>query len=261
MKKIFYALAMALLSSLAMADETAPAYIFNISYEDAQDAVGKALTEKLNSEMAGSQRIAAVINGKKTTPLYSSNKPIDVEVRGLRVDSNLSRWSASLIIMGDDTVVSALPLAGRYMAMNDVPVLKHSLRNGEVISESDVEVKSFPQERSSNDVVTDAAELIGRTPIRTVSPNRPIRNSEISAPALIKKNALVQMRYKTPSMEITTSGQALGDGAKGDVIEVRNTTSKKITHAVVSTSNTVDVLAQDTETSQIMPANGVDYAK
>ena len=118
------------------------------------------------------------------------------------------------------------------------------------------------QERVARDSISDIKNLIGRTPIRTVSPNRPIRESEISAPAVIKKNALVQMRYKTNSMEITTSGQALSDGAKGDVIEVRNIASKKVTRAVVTTSDTVDVIAAGTETSQIIPAQSGDvYAK
>ena len=52
------------------------------------------------------------------------------------------------------------------------------------------------------------------------------------------------MRYKIPNMEITTTGQAMADGAKGEAIEVKNTTSKKITRAVVVDSNTVDVMAQ-----------------
>lgn len=259
MKKYIIGCILILLSSLpAMADSasSAPSYIFNISYEDAQDAIGKALSEKM-SEESENKKITAVINGRKLTPLYSHNKPVNVEVRGLRADSQAGSWSASMVISEDDKVISALPLSGRYMVMNDVPVIKRPLRNGDVIKESDVEIKSFPQERTHNDTIRDVAELIGRQPLRALSPNRPIRSSEVSAPSVIKKNALVQMRYKTASMEITTAGQALEDGAKGDVIEVRNSASKKTTRAVVTDSSTVDVLAQAVQTSQVEAA----YAK
>ena len=238
------AVVLALISAPVYADEPtptpAPSYIFNISYEDAEDAVSKALTAKAT----GGQIITAIISGKKNTPIYSDNKPISVEVRGLRTDSAVSHWSASLVILSNDEVISAQPIAGRYKLMVEIPVLKQDIKNGEVIKESDIENKTFPQELVHGDTVKNAADLIGKTPARTISPNRPIRSNEIGTPAVIKKNALVQMRYKIPNMEITTTGQAMADGAKGEAIEVKNTTSKKITRAVVVDSNTVDVMAQ-----------------
>lgn len=238
---------------------TAPSYIFNITYDDAQDAVSKALTEKLAAETRTGQSVSAVISARKTTPLYSSNKPVEVEMRGLRVDSSVNRWSANLVISSDEKVISALPLAGRYMIMSEIPVLKHQVRSGEVINDSDIELKSFPQESTHKDTVTDIADIVGKSPLRVISPNRPVRTSEISVPALIKKNALVQMRYKTAGMEITTVGQALADGVKGDVIEIRNTSSKKITRAVVTNSNTVDVIAQSMQASDAQPVAPVNY--
>ena len=250
--------------AVALADDSAvqaanQSYIFNITYDDAQDAVSKALTEKLASETKTGQSVSAIISARKTTPLYSSNKPVDVEMRGLRVDSSVNRWSANLIISSEDKVISALPLAGRYMIMSEIPVLKHQARNGDVISKDDVDLKLFPQESIHGDTVSDISDMIGKSPVRVVSPNRPVRTSEISAPSLIKKNALVQMRYKTNSMEITTVGQALADGAQGDVIEIRNTSSKKITRAVVTNSNTVDVIAQSMQASDAQPHAPVNY--
>jgi flagella basal body P-ring formation protein FlgA len=215
-------------------------YIFNISYEDAEGAISKALSEKAT----GGQIVSAIISGKKSTPLFSYNKPINVEVRGLRADSSKNSWSASLVILSEDAVISAMPLAGRYALMVEVPTLKNAIKNGDLISDADIEIKQFAIERVHGDNIKDSADLIGKTAIRTISPSRPIRTSEISFPALVKKNAIVQMRYKTGNIEITTTGQALSDGAKGDVIEVKNTTSKKSTRAVVFDEHTVDVMSQ-----------------
>ena len=259
-------------SSFAMADDvdsTQPAqqsYIFNISYDDAQDAISKALTEKLGEKLGeklatdkqtdkqARKTIAATINGKKATPLYSSNKPVNVEIRGLKEDSEKNSWSASMLITSDDNVISAMPLAGRYSVMSEVPVFRHALKNGDIISQADIELKSFPEVRTSSDIIIDTASIIGKTPIRAISPSRPIRTNEIAGISLVKKNALVQMRYKTDYMEITTTGQALADGARGDVIEIRNVTSKKTTRAVVADNNIVDILAQNVQTSQVAAA-------
>ncbi len=223
----------------AQSTQSVQSYIFNLTYEDAEDAVSKALTEKAEGKI-----VSATINGKKAAPLYSYNKPISVEVRGLRPDSSNNKWSASLVVLSDGAVISAMPLAGRYAMMTEVPMLKHAVKNGEMISKNDIEVKQIAQTRVFKDTITDMASLIGQSPVRSISPARPIRLSEISAPSIVKKNALVKMRYKTPSMEITTAGQAMSDGAKGDVIEVKNTSSKKTARGVVSDANTVDILAQ-----------------
>jgi len=250
MKNFFGLLFLLLLmmSSFAFATEEAvvplspdQSYIFNIFYEDAESAISKALTEKSTD----GKIVSAIISGKKTTPLYSSNKPISVEVRGLRPDSTTNRWSANLVILSDTSeVLSAMPLSGRYLLMVEVPVLKQSMQNGELIKDTDIERKTFPQERVLRDTITDSTSLIGKSPKRNISPARPIRTNEISAPAVVKKNSAVMMRYKTSNMEITAAGQALADGAKGEVIEVKNISSKKVTSAVVVDANTVDVMVQ-----------------
>ncbi len=235
-------------------------YIFNITYDDAQDAISKSLNEKITMDKQTGQTVSATIMGRKMTPLYSSNKPVSVEIRGLRADSEKSSWSANLVVMSDDNVVSALPLAGRYTVMASVPVLKRAVKNGETIGEADIEMKSFPLTRVGGDVISDVSGMVGKTPVRVISPARPIRSNEISGLAIVKKNALVQMRYKTANMEITTTGQALADGAKGDVIEVRNVSSKKTARAVVAGDNIVDVMAQGVQTSQAaQPAPAVNY--
>lgn len=264
---IFVALAIAFNSPFAMAEDVAPtqpaeqSYIFNISYDDAQDAISKALTEKLAADKQAGKSIAATINGKKSTPLYSSNKPVSVEIRGLKSDNDKNSWSASLLITSDSSVISAMPLAGRYSIMNEVPVFKRALKNGDIISEADIELKSFPEVRTGSDIITDTTSIIGKTPVRAISPTRPIRTNEIAGISIVKKNALVQMRYKTAYMEITTTGQALSDGAKGDVIEIRNVASKKTTRAVVADNNVVDILAQNVQTSQavVTPAAPANY--
>ena len=80
-----------------------------------------------------------------------------------------------------------------------------------------------------------------------------MRDQEISRPAIIKKDAIVQIRYSSPGMEITTTGQALDDGAKGRMISVRNLSSKKVIHAVVETNNVVRVMTLQPAQAQARP--------
>lgn len=214
----------------------APRYLFELTYDDAQNAIGKALVEK-----GAGENIAAIITGKKDGPLFSHGKPITVEIRGLTFDKNGNRWSANLLAMSEDAVISAAPVAGRFDEMVEVPVLKRQVQSTDVIKETDIEMRNFPLSRTRVGTVTAIDELVGKSPARTISASRPIREHEISKPALVKKNNIVQMRYSAGGMEITATGQAMEDGTQGSMIAVRNLSSKKIVHALVEDATSVNV--------------------
>lgn len=203
---------------------------------DVEAAVAKALVDK-----GAGDAVRAVILGGKTGQYYEGTEHVSPLVTGLTFDKQTSRFSANLMLVTEDKVLSAAPISGRYQQTVSLPVLKRQMRSGEQITQSDLDYMEFPLARTRSDAVTDTVQLIGQTPRGTISQNRPIRLSELSAPAAVKKNALVVMRYKSPSMEISTSGQALTNGATGDIIEVRNLISRQIVRAVVDNATTVSV--------------------
>ncbi len=212
-----------------------PKYLFQLSYADAEEAIGQALVKK-----GAGGKISVNINGQRTLPLFSYSKPLAVEIRGLQFEKP-ARWSANLLFTAEGEVVSAMPVAGRYEEIIEVPVLKREVHNGDVIGQADVEMRDFPITRTRTDTITEIAQLIGKSPAIAISPSRPVRQHEIISPAVIKKNAVVSIRYTSPGMLITTTGQAMEEGAKGDAISVRNTVSRKIVRAVVTDQNTVDI--------------------
>lgn len=223
--------------------------MFPVTYAQAEEAVGAALAGKGIAD-----KIGAMMDGRRNAPIYAFSEPLTVQTRGLQVDRERSRWSASLLFTAEDgTVVSAVPAAGHYHEVVEVPVLRRALRHGDVITEEDVELRDVAASRTRPDTVTDLASLIGRTPARSVSPFRPIRAEEIARMPIIRRDAIVQISYSLPGMEITTTGQALAPGARGDVIEVRNTASRKVLRAVIATADRVEVIPPDLQTSRLTP--------
>lgn len=223
-----------------------PHNVFEVLYADAEEAVAHTLNQKGIGD-----KLSVTITGRKNRVLFAYEKPTTIEVRGLQLEKRDNRWSASLLFVADGEVVSALPATGRYAEIIEIPVLKREVRSGDIISESDIEVRDFPITHTRSDTVTDISGLLGKTPLHNISPSRPIRMHEIANPPLIKKNSIVEMQYNSPGMSITTIGQALDDGAAGDVINIRNTASKKIIRAVVADSRSVRVIAPGTETSEL----------
>ncbi len=212
-----------------------PQHVFQLTSEDAE----KAISDALATQGAGAKIAATIIGHNKSDPLFSHGKPITVELRGLTFDKSTRRWSTSLMAVSGEEIVTAMPLSGRFEEIVEVPVLKRQIRSGELISEDDLEMRSFPVHRTRAETVTDMKELIGQSPMRTLSTGRPIRSHEISGPVLVKKDSIVQMRYSMPGMEISATGQAMEEGSKGRMIAVRNLASKKVVHALVDGENTV----------------------
>lgn len=212
--------------------------LFPLSYSEAEEAVSRALSEK-----GAGDKVAASINGRGNQPIYAYTEPLTVEIRGLNFDKPSAHWSGNLIFLADSQVITAMPAAGRYDQLAEVPVLKRPVRNGEIIRDTDIEIRDLPLAQVRVDVVTDIASLIGKSPLHSISAFRPIRDHEIAMPPLVKKNNIVQMHYQSPGMEIITTGQALEDGAKGSVIGVRNLTSKRVVQAVVEDVSAVSVRA------------------
>ncbi len=224
--------------------------IFDVSYSEAEEAVSAALAERGIAD-----KVSALMDGRKNSAIFSYSQPTHVETRGLQVDKDHTRWSANILFTTlNGEVISAIPAAGHYSEVTEMPVLKRAMHNGEVISEGDIELRDFTANRTRTDMVADLSSLIGKTPVHSVSPFRPIRDTEIAAMPILKRDALVQIDYTVPGMQISTAGQALAAGARGDVIDVRNTTSKKVVRAVITAADRVQVITPTMQTSQLTPA-------
>lgn len=222
--------------ALAVEQPEAMDNLFTITYQEVEQAVGNALADKGVAE-----KVSAAVYAKQGDVAFSYSKPMHAEVRGLRYDTDSRRWSANIMAMGEAGVISAFPVSGRYEALAEVPVLKRAVRNGEIIQSDNIEIRDVPVSQTRSDTVTDLGSLVGKSPLHYVSASRPVRMHEIDLPPVVKKNNVVQMHYLSPGMEIITSGQALEDGTKGNVINVRNLSSKKIVQAVVDENGSVTV--------------------
>ena len=78
---------------------------------------------------------------------------------------------------------------------------------------------------------------------RIVREHAPIRLSYVQRPVLVRKNGLVTIHLASRSMTLTAQGQAMQDGSKGEIVQVKNIQSKKVIEAVVTHAGKVRVSA------------------
>ena len=82
--------------------------------------------------------------------------------------------------------------------------------------------------------LTSPTQAVGLEARVTLYPGRPIRPGDLGPPALVDRNQLVEIIYRTDALTIRTEGRALDRGAAGDRVRVMNLASRTTISGVVS---------------------------
>ncbi|NWG92703.1 MAG: flagellar basal body P-ring formation protein FlgA [Parvularculaceae bacterium] len=115
-------------------------------------------------------------------------------------------------------------------------VAARSLPAGAVIGEADLQIDATDPNSSER-----AREMIGKEARRMLAEGAPIRETDLRTATLVRRNALVRMRYMKGPLSITAEGRALSGGGKGDMINVMNLSSKTVVSAEIIADGTVVV--------------------
>ena len=116
-----------------------------------------------------------------------------------------------------------------------VPIAKHALPKGAIISSGDVKMARARLSDIPTDSAMDSREIVGQAIKYPISHGEVFSRRKLSLPAMVTRGARVTLRYRSSLLEATASGIALEEGALGQRIQVRNDSSKKmITGEVIS---------------------------
>lgn len=169
------------------------------------------------------------------------NMSTDIEVRNISYEPASGRFSALVLVGSNDQSGQRVMLSGRTYATTPVPVLRRAISPGEIIRKDDIEIVHRREDQVARDAITDPQRLVGTTPRTRLRNGEPIRDSDTRAPLVVARNAQVLIRLVHGPMTLTAQGKAEEDGARGDVIRVRNMHSNKTIEATVTGPDTVAV--------------------
>lgn len=165
----------------------------------------------------------------------------DLSIENTTYDPASGRFHATLVVRDSHRRPRRQPLIGRAFAMVELPVLRARLRRDQVIEADDVEMRAFRSDRVAGDALVDVAELIGLSPLRVLTPGKPVRARDIGPPTIVTKGAIVAMHLITEQMHLVAIGRAHEAGALGDAIRIQNTQSRLVVDAIVTGPNRVSV--------------------
>ncbi len=157
-----------------------------------------------------------------------------VTVEGLSYDQAAERFTANLAASCDGMETRRLRVAGRVVQMVAAVVANRRLQPGEVIAAADVRAAQVPERRLATPVLGETALAIGQSPKRVIVAGQPLAAADIGPPMLVAKGDTVVMVVDTPSMYLAVQGLALGEGGRGDIVQVMNPLSRAVVAARVT---------------------------
>ncbi len=163
------------------------------------------------------------------------------DIANLSFDPQRDIFEVTFAAPSKNNPLKQYAVAGQVERIVKIPVLRTTLRNGDIIGANDLDFVSLPQKMLQHDMVVDADDVTGFTPRRMLTPGKPILSNDLMRPQLVERGDLITIYFQNGPLVLSAKGKALQSGAKGDIVRVNNTNSNKTLTAFVSGSREVIV--------------------
>lgn len=164
-----------------------------------------------------------------------------MDVISLEVHPAQNTFNAVLVAPSQENPIQQINVSGNLQRMIDVPVLRETISNGDIIGDGDIEYVEMRAEAVNPDVFLKGEDMIGLTPRRIALAGKPMRDNDLMAPQVVERGEFVTMVFANNGLSLTAKGKALQNGAKGDNVRVVNTSSNKTIEGIVTGDREVTV--------------------
>lgn len=101
------------------------------------------------------------------------------------------------------------------------------------IESRDVKLNRVWQTRAPRNAISTLDEVVGKTVRMDIKPNTAITRTMVKIIPVVKRRKPVKIVFKDDLMRITTIGISEQDGMLGDLVKVRNVSSRQMIYARV----------------------------
>ncbi len=124
-----------------------------------------------------------------------------------------------------------------------VVVASRSVRRGEILQESDLQLAAPPRTRLVEPAY-HLEEVVGKELKRSLSPGQAVSGAALQSPRLVRRNEIVTVYVRAAGVQVRTMARALEEGGKGEVVRVQSLDASRIKHlARVTDFQVVEILA------------------
>lgn len=130
----------------------------------------------------------------------------------------------------------------KISVLKDVYVAKQPLLKGSRIGPDDIVIQEMDVQTLKQGYYTDAEQLLGHIAKQALSQGMAFTPANLQMPRLVKRGEQVKIVAGTDAFTVTMTGIALNDGILGEMVGVKNLSSKKVLEGRVTASQEIRVL-------------------
>jgi flagella basal body P-ring formation protein FlgA len=170
-----------------------------------------------------------------------TGKKITYRVLSRRNEDFMGNSSFTVRCYENGTFLNAKTVKARIEVLMDVVVSTKSLHRNVRINRDDVRLVKRWFDRLPSNVISSLDAVVGMKLCTNVKPNTEMTGNMVRSMPIVKRGKPVRIVFEKGSMRITTIGLSDQDGMHGELIRVRNVSSKKVIYARVMGNSLVKV--------------------
>lgn len=199
--------------------------------------------QSLRSIRAAAQDFVVSQYNDKSGKLEITATRLDPRLRLAQCDQPLNAAFSSSSLRGSNLTVNVqcngsiswnLYIPVQVKMMQDVVVLTQSLPRNTLLTASDVHIEQRDINKMLSGHFSDVNAVIGKSLTRSVAGGLALSPRYIKSATLIKRGQEVTLLAETSGITVKMSGKALGNGAAGERIKVKNLSSDRVIEGVIT---------------------------
>ena len=211
------------------------------NHELAPELIAGAIQTYLEGEWSGRIRTVSVTLLEPSDSLQIPQGRVDVRVLPVSSEEGLGRRSFQVAVTVDRKPWKTLQAVVDVSATVDALVLTRPLKTDEVIEAGDLKTVKVRVLQLNHPFVTNRDEVIGKSAVRPLPSETPLRSAFVKLPLVVKKGDRVMIEVRRGGLSIQTYGVTKSSGQVGQTIMVANLDSGRELRAKVVAPSLVQV--------------------
>ena len=205
-----------------------------------QSEISSVLEQKLKDTGVNDKFAIEYLNAPSDIILPSGTNET-LEITAFNFDSQKNTFNAVIVAPSAEQPLKRVTVSGRIERLVSVPVLKSSLRNGDIIGALDIDFLDISENKLPNGAITNEKQLINMTPRRGLAGGKIITPNDLENPKMVDRGDTVTLVFATGPLMLTAKGKSLQAGAMGDTVRVANTDSNKNLQGIVTAHREITI--------------------
>jgi flagellar basal body P-ring formation protein FlgA len=180
--------------------------------------------------------------GPLLAPVVPPSALAQLSAENTTLDAAAGRFSATLVVLAEGMPTVRMRLAGRAVPTQPAVVATRRIGLGEVVGPADARLVRLRAERVRPGTAQRLDQVVGQQLRRPMTAEMAFASADLSAPAMVEKNALVTMVLEAPGLSLSVQGRALEAAPRGAVVPVMNLASRSVVEGEVIGPGRVRVL-------------------